>query len=98
MSMPTVPNQTPTIKLKQKEVAKLLIASIAEEELALAHILNAEGEKLQEAVATHDMKTIMEANASVAEMVKLIISKEALLLSKLETATKILLAKEPCDD
>lgn len=45
MSLPNFPNITPTISLGRGDVVNLLLASIAIEELSLAHILNAEGEK-----------------------------------------------------
>lgn len=52
MSFPTIPNVTPTISLSRTEVINLLLASVAFEELGLAHIINAEAEKLQAALGT----------------------------------------------
>lgn len=45
MSQPNLPNITPNITLSRSSVINLLLASIAMEELGLAHIINAEGEK-----------------------------------------------------
>ncbi len=47
MSFPTIPPISPTISIDRNQVCSLLLASIAFEELGLAHIINAEGEKLQ---------------------------------------------------
>lgn len=52
MSFPTIPQITPTISLNRTQVVNLLLASVAFEELGLAHIINAEGEKLQAALGT----------------------------------------------
>lgn len=51
MSFPTIPSITPSISLNRTQVVDLLLASIALEEMGLAHIINAEGEKLQTVLA-----------------------------------------------
>ncbi|MDV2886694.1 hypothetical protein RYX45_15990 [Alkalihalophilus pseudofirmus] len=52
MSMSNIPPINPIEGLDREQVALLLLASIAFEELSLAHIMNAEGEKLQYALGT----------------------------------------------
>ncbi|WP_317851460.1 hypothetical protein [Neobacillus bataviensis] len=47
MSLPNIPNITPLISVSVEQTIPLLLSSIALEELALAHIMNAEAEKLQ---------------------------------------------------
>lgn len=64
-----------------------IITSIALEETALSHILNAEGEKIQKFVSedsTADYTQILEANNSVRSMVGAITRLEVILQSKLE--------------
>ncbi|MGL5415797.1 MAG: hypothetical protein ACRDDY_13440 [Clostridium sp.] len=47
MSMPNIPDINPKINLDIEDSIKVLLNSIAMEELGLSHIINAEGEKLQ---------------------------------------------------
>ncbi|MFD0051596.1 hypothetical protein ACFVHQ_20150 [Actinomycetes bacterium NPDC127524] len=46
MSFPNIPNVTPPISVTIGEAVNLLLASIAFEEPGLAHIINAEAEKI----------------------------------------------------
>lgn len=52
LSNPNIPNISPTVTLTRDDVINLLLSSIAMEELALAHIINAEGEKIQFVLGT----------------------------------------------
>ena len=63
-----------------------IIASVALEQTALSHILNAEGEKLQKIIAIEDItaQDILDVNNSVARMVAKIGQLEMILQSKLE--------------
>ncbi len=71
--------------------ATSLLQSIALEEAALAHILNAEGEKLQKVISMDcNHKDLIEINKSVEDMVDKITSLEMVLKSKLELITPIL--------
>ena len=62
-----------------------LIQSVALEEAALSHILNAEGEKIQKVVALPDVtpETLLAANKSVESMVNAVTRLEMILQSKL---------------
>ena len=62
-----------------------LIQSVALEEAALSHILNAEGEKIQKVVALPDVtpETLLAANKSVESMVNAVSRLEIILQSKL---------------
>ncbi|PEA86359.1 hypothetical protein CON71_30415, partial [Bacillus thuringiensis] len=50
MSQANIPNITPTVSLTREESVNLILSSIALQELGLAHIINAEGEKIQYAL------------------------------------------------
>lgn len=91
MSQPNIPNITPTITIDRDDVINLLLASIALEELGLAHIINAEAEKIQYVLGTIPGLTpaatlgqILAVNKSVENMLDLVIKKELLLTSKLK--------------
>jgi hypothetical protein len=67
-----------------------LIQSVALEQTALSHILNAEGEKLQLFVALASAENpaitpamVLEANASVTELISAVANLETLLQAKL---------------
>ena len=96
MSLPNIPNITPKIHLRDKDIKNLLLASIAMEEIALSHIINAEGEKIQKTLEK-DHVTICEmlaVNKSVQRTMRGVIKKEMLLLFKLED----ILEEYDCDD
>lgn len=88
MSMPKIENTN----ISKCSAASALLQSIALEETAISHILNAEGEKLQKAVAMHDcgQKDLLEINKSVGEMVDKITSLEIVLKAKLDLIQPIL--------
>ena len=67
------------------EAASQIMGSIALGEAALAHIMNAEGEKIQTAIAnTNDIDKMLEVNASVANMLEHVNRLEQTLLAKLQ--------------
>lgn len=71
--------------------AASLLQSIAFEEAAISHILNAEGEKLQKAISMDcDQKDLIEINKSVEDMVEKITALEIVLKAKLELIVPIL--------
>jgi hypothetical protein len=90
MSFPNIPDVKPKIDLKRDDVINLLLSSIAFEELGLAHILNAEGEKLQKGIEKAcSIKDLLEINDSVEKVLRTVIKKEMLLQFKLEDVLKI---------
>ena len=96
MSEPNIPNISPTISITRDDAINLLLASIAMEELGLAHIVNAEGEKLQYALGTipglttpASLEDILHVNDSVQDILELAIKKELLLDSKLKQVSQI---------
>ncbi len=85
----------PTIECSHVDkccAAASLLQSIALEEAAISHILNAEGEKLQKAISlqecSHD--DLLEVNKSVEDMVDKITALEIVLRSKLDLINPIL--------
>ena len=84
MSMPNISVNPHPINMCQAITD--LIESIALEEAALSHILNAEGEKLQKIIAMEDVSVcqIIEVNESVMGMVGAVNELENTLKDKLE--------------
>jgi hypothetical protein len=90
LSQPNIPNITPTISISRDDVINLLLASIALEELGLAHIINAEAEKIQYALGTlpglttpASLADVLTVNESVQDMLSFVVKKELLLDEKL---------------
>jgi len=108
MSMPNIPNIKPEIEIKKEEVINLLLASIALEEIGLAHIINAEGEKIQCITnqcedgkdGHHCVKLddLLEINKSVQTTLKDVIKKEMLLEFKFENILEFMCKEKECKD
>ncbi len=87
------------VNITTEESVNLLLASIAFEELGLAHLINAEAEKLQYVLGTLEGQTSLEVpptledllsvNRSVDQTLRDIIKKEMLLQFKLEDVLTI---------
>lgn len=92
MSFPNIPNVTPSINVSREDVINLLLASIAFEELGLAHIINSEAEKIQAVLGTlpesnlraTTISELLETNASVNRTLKTALKTQMLLQFKLE--------------
>jgi hypothetical protein len=92
MSQANIPNITPEITLNRDDAINLLLASIALEEIGLAHIINAEGEKIQYILGTLPDTTVPPAtiedliiiNNNVQSTLETILKKELLLQTKLK--------------
>lgn len=98
MSFPTIPNVTPSINLSCDQVVNLLLASIAFEELGLAHLINSEAEKIQFVLGTLPGQTtsvpptfgnLISINRSVESMLRTIVKQQMLLQFKLEDVLDI---------
>ena len=80
--------------LTHDEALNSILTSIAMEEAALSHILNAEGEKIQNAVKRMEKSTniaeIMCVNESVTTMIGQIIDLQIILKNKLRLAEKFI--------
>ena len=92
MSLPTIPTITPSISINRSQVINLLLASIALEEIGLAHLINAEGEKLQAVLGTlpglsitaTSISGLLSVNREVRRTLQTILKKQMLLEFKLE--------------
>lgn len=75
-----------------------IVESIALEEAALAHILNAEGEKLQRVIFSKDVDICMllETNKSVESMVDKVTELEKKLEEKLKLAFEMMKYENNC--
>lgn len=84
MSMPSI--CMPNNPVSMCQAVTDLIESIALEETALSHILNAEGEHLQRVLTMEELDfcKIVEANETVAGMVSAVSDLEVILKDKLE--------------
>ncbi|WP_256761492.1 hypothetical protein [Cohnella sp. WQ 127256] len=103
MSQANIPNITPSISVKFGDAINLLLISIALEEIGLAHILNAEGEKLQYVLGTlpgttplqANISQILTMNESVRETIKVIAKGEWILQQKLESVVDAMKTGNP---
>ena len=93
MSFPNIPDIIPSIELSKHQAINLLLASIAFEELGLAHIINSEAEKIQFVLGTlgcqvsHRPPTFEElllVNRTVEKTLRAVIKSQMLLQFKLE--------------
>lgn len=105
MSQANIPNITPNITITRDDAINLLLSSIALEELGLAHIVNAEGEKIQYALGTlpgitgpgPSISQIINVNKSVRDTLDTVMKKELLLDSKLKSVIDLIGISEPTD-
>ena len=76
-----------------------MIESIALMEIALSHILNAEGEKLQKVIATtNDIDKILCVNKEVNKTIVNVTHLEQVLYAKLEALQDNCLCRDLCED
>ena len=92
MSMPEFPNLD---CLTFEQALNSILTSIAMEEAALSHILNAEGEKIQHVLAKcADVDEVIRTNDSVKVLVDSISDLQLTLKSKMRLALSYLPKKE----
>lgn len=92
MSMPNIPNLSPDINIDRNDAVNIILSSIGMEELSLAHLLNAEAEKIQFALGTLEsangeaasFEQILETNRQAGKMVRDVIKNQMLLAMKME--------------
>lgn len=100
MSMPNIPDIKPEIVLNRCEVINLLLTSIALEEIGMSHIINAEGEKIQQILKDHcvSLHDALKINHSVERMLRNIIKNQMLLQFKLEDVISLEERFEDCEE
>ena len=93
MSMPEFPRLE---DLSFEQAINSILLSVAMEEAALSHILNAEGEKIQFVLENKcvDVQKVIEVNESVTSLISRIADLQIILKSKMQLA-KELLYKNP---
>lgn len=95
MSLPNVP-VIPVIPVIPPSTAiSLILVSIALEEIGLSHIINAEGEKIQAAVASFEcgksnVCDVLAIDKSVSSVLRTVLKKEILLDLKMVEALEAL--------
>ncbi|MDA8442982.1 MAG: hypothetical protein M0Z55_11485 [Peptococcaceae bacterium] len=94
MSMPQIPEEKHRPTLEETVID--LLESIALEEIAISHLLNAEAEKTQVLVSKlcqddsgNFLNELAKCNKTSCKMVDTVIIKEWLLLKKMETVLEI---------
>ena len=100
MSLPTFPSKESVFTRDQ--AIDSILTSIAMEEMALSHILNAEGEKIQYAVAHIDTREccssfemLMAVNNGVSEVIEQITNLQFILKGKLKLVSEIIPKQGP---
>ena len=103
MSMSNIPNLNPQISVNRDDAVNIILSSIGMEELSLAHILNAEAEKIQFALGTLEtaggqassMTAILETNKLASKMVRNVIKNQMLLSMKMEDTVDLAEQAQP---
>ena len=89
MSMPKFPKRDEV--LPRCIAIDAILTSIAAEEVALSHIINAEGEKIQYALSQcKDIQRMLEVNASVADILSIIVDLQMIIKTKMRLAERFL--------
>lgn len=98
MSFPNIPDVDASISITIDQAINLLYSSIAFEELGLAHIINAEAEKIQYVLGTLEdsnlttpptLDELLKINKSVEHTLRSVIKTQMLLQFKLEDTMSI---------
>lgn len=98
MSYPNIPDINPEININREDSINILLSSIGLEELGLAHIINAEAEKIQYVLGTLEgvtppegvtLEDVLNTNKSVERTLRNVLKNQMLLQFKLEDVLEI---------
>ena len=96
MSMPSIPDLNPDVTIDRDDALNVILSSIGMEELSMAHIVNAEAEKIQFALGTLEgatepasLEDIMEVNKSANKMFRDVIKNQMLIGMKMEDVVSL---------
>lgn len=97
MSMPNIPDLNPSVTINRADALNVILSSIGMEELSMAHIVNAEAEKIQFALGTLEtsggkaasIEQIMEVNNSSNKMLRDVIKNQMLIGMKMEDVVSL---------
>lgn len=91
MSMPSIPDLNPQVSIDRDDALNVILSSIGMEELSMAHIVNAEAEKIQFALGTLEggpeavtLDEVMKVNNSANKMLRDVIKNQMLIGMKME--------------
>lgn len=100
MSMPKLPEPNPD--LTQEQALTMILSSIALEEVALSHIMNAEGEKIQHILNqtgcgdyAANLNNVLAVNKSVTNLLEVVLQNQMILKNKMERVLEYL-PEPPC--
>ncbi len=100
MSMPEFPKPNPDFT--QEQALTMILSSIAMEEVAFSHIINAEGEKIQYILSKTsvdgcpaDLKDVVTVNKSVTDLLEVVLQNQMILKNKMDRVLEYL-PKHPC--
>ena len=98
MNMPNIADMKTDIDLSMDDTIKLLLTSIALEEISISNIINAEAEKIQEVInfKCNSLEDLLEIDKSVESMLKTLIQKDFLLQNKFENVLKLIETTKYC--
>ncbi len=102
MSMPNVPDINPSVSLTRDDALNVILSSIGMEELSMAHLVNAEAEKIQFALGTLEtangeaasLEDIMKVNTSSNKMLRDVIKNQMLIGMKMEEVVSLAAAQD----
>lgn len=97
MSMPSIPDLNPQVSINRDDALNVILSSIGMEELSMAHIVNAEAEKIQFALGTLEtanneaasLEDIMLVNKSANKMLRDVIKNQMLIGMKMEDVVSL---------